>query len=344
MRTLLRISLFWRFQIVGWAVAIAAFFPLKLDLTNNLHQALALAFVRDGSSFFLTLALRRIYRKFWSNNGVHMATLLIAACAIAGAAQNVLFYLLRHILPLTAEIFRTHFMTFNILYERTGLLFAWSFLYFGIKIWLEERAKERRLNEEREMREQIELQMLRSLTNSHFLCNALSTIQRTLDNGRQGAGEMVQAMSDYLNYSLKHRSDNVVPLGEEVNALEDYLVLQHAALGPILDFGLQVAKGLDTVEVPGFVLQPLVENAIKYGRETHQRRVSIRVVIQREGDRLVLEVYNTGHWILPDPRRQSGGVGLETIKRKLQWLYSDQHSFTTLEEEGWVSVRIQFPL
>lgn len=193
-----RLPLFWRFQIAGWAAFVIVTLPLKYELMGSVPAALLLCLTRDGSSFMLTLALRDLYRAFWSDDSGRMAVVVIAACTGAGILQGGLFLLLRETLPLEGEIFRYRSLALSAFYERIGLLYAWSFLYFGIKIWLEVKSKERRLQEEREMREQVELQMLRSLTNSHFLCNALSTIQETLDKGKEGAGEMVQAMSDYL--------------------------------------------------------------------------------------------------------------------------------------------------
>ena len=340
------LPIFWRFQLIGWSIFATATFPTKVLVCGDVSDAAISFLLRDGISFLLTLGMRVIYQGIYRHhkNPVWIITSILGVSSVATLLQLPPFYWLGEIYPYEERTIFGPYAAEGILLFRGGQFVGWSILYFGIKTWQEKETKEAKLKEERSMREQVELQMLRSLTNSHFLCNALSTIKETLDKGKQGASEMVQSMSDYLHYSLKHRSDNVVALGEEVEALEDYLTLQHASLGTTLDFGLQVKEELCAAMVPGFVLQPLVENAIKYGREEHHPRVTIRVLIQQQGDDLVFEVYDTGHWIVPDPHRQSGGVGLETIKRKLQWLYPDQHSITTLEEEGWVSVRIQFPL
>ena len=154
---------------------------------------------------------------------------------------------------------------------------------------------------------------------------------------------MILALSQYLNYSLKYRSEYMVPIHAEVEALNNYMILQEAHLGDTLDFGIRVKDEMRSAKVPGFVLQPLVENAVKYGRETNSGNVWVRVSIYREEANLVIKVSNTGRWVKPDPYRQTGGVGLETIKRQFCRLYPARFTFTTLEEEGWVTVEIKIP-
>jgi LytS/YehU family sensor histidine kinase len=266
------------------------------------------------------------------------------ASAIAAILQLPAFYLFGEIFPYEEKTIFGRYVVPGILTFRGGQFLGWSLLYFGIKVWLDKESDEKRLEEEQAKRNEAELLMLRSLINSHFLVNSLNTVLNVLERQTQGAREMVQSLSDYLNYSLRHRRDNLVRLGEEVEALEDYLALEKARLGHELDFSQQVEADLRSTNVPGFLLQPLIENAIKYGRETCHSRVLVRLMIQREGDDLLLQVCNTGKWIEPDPYRKSGGIGLEVIQRKLAWMYPNRHSLTTLDEEGWVTVQIKIPI
>jgi two-component sensor histidine kinase len=341
-----KLSLFWRFQIIGWIVFVGATFPAKLMACGNLPDAIGSLFLRDGVSVGLTLIMRVIYRRIYRTHQTPV-WILGSIFIVSGAAallQLPPYYWMGELFPYEEKTIFGPYAVFGIVVFRGGQFLGWSLLYFSIKIWLERQASIHKLERERGMRERIELQMLRSLANTHFLCNSLNTIQTILDRQKHGASEMIQALSSYLHYSLKHRWDNVVALGEEIEALENYLAIQRARLGSSLDFAMQVATGLAKALVPGFVLQPLVENAIKYGLKDGTHQVSVRVLIQRESDTLVIKVLNTGHWSTPDPYRQSGGVGLETIQRKFLWLYPNQHSLITFEEEGWVTVEIKIPL
>lgn len=339
-----RTSHFWRFQIVGWALFCAITFPLKLEIGGSVQSALFLTIVRDGSSFALTLGLRRLYNQFWTDNALWMALLVIPSCMIAGLAQNAFIIAFRTVLPLQSEFHFIHISVLDLLYERTGLLFGWSALYFGIRHALQGMQRRLDLSLARTAQNEAEVRMLRSLFNTHFLLNSLNTVMNTLERQKSGAQEMVQALSDYLNYSLRHRSDNLVLLNEELTALENYLVLEKARFGSELDFACKIDTQTRLARVPGFVLQPLVENAIKYGRQTCLGKVLVRLIVQMEESTILIQVVNTGRWVAPDPKRESGGVGLEAIQRKLSWLYPNAHSLDSFEEEGWVTVQVKVPL
>jgi LytS/YehU family sensor histidine kinase len=95
--------------------------------------------------------------------------------------------------------------------------------------------------------------------------------------------------------------------------------------------------------VPGIILQPLVENAIKYGRETSPSPLQLRLHVFRAGPELQMEVSNSGHWIENDKNRTSSGVGLENLQRRLALLYPGQHRVEITRKEDNVSVRICIP-
>jgi LytS/YehU family sensor histidine kinase len=96
--------------------------------------------------------------------------------------------------------------------------------------------------------------------------------------------------------------------------------------------------------VPGIILQPVVENAIKYGRETSPSPLQLRFHVFRAGPELQMEVSNSGHWIETDKNhRTSGGVGLENLQRRLALLYPGQHRIEITRKEDSVSVRICIP-
>lgn len=81
-------SLFWRFQLLGWAIFVVVTFPLKCVLFGGEETAVIVTAVRDGSSFVLTLALRQIYRNFWKDDVGHMIGLIVLSCALAGLIQG----------------------------------------------------------------------------------------------------------------------------------------------------------------------------------------------------------------------------------------------------------------
>jgi len=91
------------------------------------------------------------------------------------------------------------------------------------------------------------------------------------------------------------------------------------------------------------MIQPLVENALKYGAESSRRPLEVEVSARREGDRLVVEVANTGRWA-PAGRKASGGTGLRSLERRLKLLVGPSATLTHTAEDGWVRVQIDLPI
>lgn len=145
MRGWSRLPIFWKFQIPGWIIFVALTFPLKLVIFGGLNAAIIICIVRDGSSFLLTLALWQIYRIYWKEQIGRMAALILVACAVAGLLQAGLFLLLSPLVSNEAELNIARPKQFNVLYERAGILYAWSFLYFGIRHAVDGTRRELRL-------------------------------------------------------------------------------------------------------------------------------------------------------------------------------------------------------
>jgi len=345
MFNLQKTSLFWRFQLGGWLVFSIFSFPLKWVILENIPGSIAISLYRDGLGFLLTLGMRKIYRRVQGEkvSKLQLAGLVMLVSLIGGLVLTFFSLAFHHLFAFEEEKIFTNAVTFAIFYFRTGLCLCWSLLYFGIKQSRESVERELRLAREQSERREAELQMLRAQINPHFLFNALNTILFALEKQKQGVAKMVQSLADYLNYSLMHKNDDFVLLGEECDALMDYLALEKARLGETLNMACQIDPGTRTARVPGVLLQPLVENAIKFSRETANPPFIVRLNISRDDSGLLIEVCNTGRWIIPDPHRASGGVGLENIRQRLNWLYPGQHALDIVPEEGWVAVRIRIP-
>jgi len=329
---------FWKFQIAVWSAFVLLTLPAKMEVSESLLGAVGSYGLRDGFSFVLTCLMRQIYDCIYQNHKElpSIVGAVLTVSAMAGLLQLPVFYLVGDIFPFEERTWFAQAVPLGVFYYRTGLFACWSFLYFTFIIREEKRDREVRLAE-------TELLMLRALINSHFMFNALNTILAALERQRTGVEEMVQALADYLNYSLRHKDDDFVSLGEEADALMDYLILEKARLHENLDIGYQIDEGLRDLRVPGIILQPLIENAIKYGCETWTPPVVVRLVVTREDSDLSIEIANTGHWIKPDPERKTGGVGLDNIRKRLNLLYPGRHHMEIVAEEGWVSVRLRIP-
>lgn len=156
-----RIPLFWRFQLGGW-VAFAAFtFPLKVQFTGSISGALLLLILRDGSSFLLSLALWSFYRwAFPRFRPMALFGLGTALAVLGGAAQCGFFWGIHQILPYHDALLFTEPIAFDVFYERAGLLFGWSALYFAIRYMREGMDRELRLVQSENARREASLNFI----------------------------------------------------------------------------------------------------------------------------------------------------------------------------------------
>ncbi|MDX2081254.1 MAG: histidine kinase [Terrimicrobiaceae bacterium] len=339
-----RLSLFWKFQLAGWVVLVIAAFPLKYAMAGSFRGALLLSAARDGGGFLLTLGLRAIYRKFWSDKTLRMAGIISVACMAGGGLQYALAYQFFDLSPDKPEIFYMYPARLNAFYERAGLLFGWSFLYFGIRHALASKERELRLALIESEKRQAQLQMLRAQMNPHFLFNALNTIRNGVEKANAQLGSTVESLADFLRFSLDHASDDFIPLGREFDAMQNYLRVEKARFRGKLEYECHIDENARAVPAPGIVLQPLVENAIKYGQDTSVPPLRVRVQVLRQADAFKIVVANTGDWLEPAPREKASHIGLENLRRRLELLYPRRHLLEITPVDGWVTITIHLPV
>jgi LytS/YehU family sensor histidine kinase len=189
------------------------------------------------------------------------------------------------------------------------------------------------------------LRALQSQLNPHFLFNTFNTISAFTETDPKTARRMMARLGALLRSSLDHAGRQKVRLDEELNFLEDYLTIERLRFEDRLTVDVQVEDGLRDALVPSFVLQPLVENAIRHGTGALLRSGQVHVTAQRSADRVMLEVEDDGvglpvGWRLED----HAGVGLSNIQRRLKELYGSDHTFIIAgRAEGGVRVEIALP-
>jgi LytS/YehU family sensor histidine kinase len=156
---------------------------------------------------------------------------------------------------------------------------------------------------------------------------------------------MVERLAEFCRLTL-HRSDERewTTLGDEMRLIEAYLAIEKSRWEDMLTVDIACDPELSRERLPYFLLLPLVENALKYGKATSVDRVGIRIVARRDATSggLVIEVANTGEWIEPTaPKRVSTlGIGLENLRERLTRYYPHAHSFSFSHCDGWVTATL----
>jgi two-component system LytT family sensor kinase len=198
---------------------------------------------------------------------------------------------------------------------------------------------ERRLIESR-------LQSLRAQLHPHFLFNALNTISAFTETAPQKARRLMGQLGDLLRASLTHASRPLVTLGEELTFLDDYLAIESARFEGRITVSVQADDDLLDVMVPSFLLQPLVENAIRHGVASRLSGGHVDITARRNGSTLELRVRDNGLGLADDwRRRRDSGVGLTNVSSRLEHLYGKgEHMRVTSVSSGGVEVQLELPL
>jgi sensor histidine kinase YesM len=171
-----------------------------------------------------------------------------------------------------------------------------------------------RLNE---LKIKAELEALHAKVNPHFLYNALNSIaDHTITNGKK-AREMTIALSELFRYTINYSNSNYSTIEEEVKMAEVYLKIEKIRFEENLEYTIQMAEEAKPFKVPKFIIQPLVENAVKHGLALNKKGV-IHLDATLAGENLEVRIFDTGT-AFNDNLAQ--GYGLKSVREKLEILY-----------------------
>ena len=195
---------------------------------------------------------------------------------------------------------------------------------------------------------EAQLAVLATQLQPHFLFNTLSTVTNVLRADPDRAERLLVELGDLLRRSLRQTRTPLVSLRDELEILGLYLSIQRTRYGERLAVTLPSGNALDDASVPVFVLQPLVENAIRHGLEPTAAPLQIAIEIEVRGSQLKLRVLDDGPGIEPDALERAaarGGIGLKNLRERLALLYGrDGTVKVTNRDEGGAQVEIVLPL
>lgn len=204
--------------------------------------------------------------------------------------------------------------------SRYFFLIAWASLYLALGFVMDVRAAERRAAGFARAAQMAELRALRYQINPHFLFNSLNSLSAlVMADRRDEAEDMILSLSRFYRTALSGDSTGDVSLGEEIEVQRLYLAIETRRFSNRLSVVIDVPDALMPLPVPGLILQPLVENAIKHGVSATAERVEIGISARREGDALVLRVNDNAP---PTSKAMGGeGIGLQNVRDRLEARY-----------------------
>ncbi|MDX5482123.1 MAG: histidine kinase [Hymenobacteraceae bacterium] len=228
-------------------------------------------------------------------------------------------------------------MAFNWLMLLLMLLLTWLWFYTRE---LQEAEKRKAATEK--LAREAELYNLRQQLQPHFLFNSLNSISALAVSRPEQARAMVQQLSDFLRGTLRKDSNQLVPLAEELKQLELYLDIETVRFGHRLQVEVEATEESRSMKMPVLLLQPVVENAIKFGLYDTVGDTAIKVKATADGGYLTITTQNPYDPATSQPRKGTG-FGLDSIQRRLYLLYARQDLLHTAQQDHLFTTIIQIP-
>ncbi len=353
--------MFWVLQIAGWV----GFFVLHIlsvstFLAGRTTPALLYSVASSGIGFLTTSVLARpIYRLARRQGPVLLLTTVLTSTVIMAVAMSGMKALIFSIvigrgwIPLDAESASLTDYILLIVPSMPANLFllgSWAGFYFGINYYLNLRNEMERALLSARLADQAQLKMLRYQLNPHFLFNTLNAISTlVLEQDGKQANSMLTQLSAFLRYSLDSDPLLKTSLAEEVRALKLYLEIEKTRFGDRLKVDFEIDEETLDAPVPSLILQPAIENAIKYAIAQMEDGGEITIIAKRDGNMLHMRVCDNGPNAPDDPStiltNSKNGVGLVNMRDRLTFMYQDRSEFrlSKLKPQGLcVSIKLPF--
>lgn len=355
--------LFWVLHLGGWLawglIVKYAFTRAMLEDIPPEYAVYVLVITTIG--MVLSFGLRMVYRYLWNRPVWVQALGFLAGCGATGylwlLARSSIYSRwfestkdmeawLEKMGP-AAELYQKVSYLDTYLSSCT-IMVAWSALYFAIKYYQVFQEIQKSALRSAAMAHEAQLKMLRYQLNPHFLFNTLNAISTlVLEQQTELANRMVTKLSSFLRFSLDNDPMQKITLEQELAAIMLYLDIEKVRFEERLSLELDIADEARKALIPSLLLQPLVENAIKYGIARSEQGARLRIAARVFAGELLLELSDDGPGVelvdgqIPD----AAGVGLRNTRERLAELYDHQHSFRLSKTEPHgLTVSIRIPL
>jgi two-component system, LytTR family, sensor kinase len=337
---------FWNLHAAGWA-GVTALYSVTVIANNQPLSRLLEVLISTLTGFSITLLMSVIFRFV-----INQRPLVTWSTTMAVVVSATLLYayidtwVLQTIREGADESPFAQLMLAALF--RDGLLLGgWSALYFAINYFVRAEEQADQLIRLEAAATSAQLTMLRYQLNPHFLFNTLNSIS-TLVMLKQTdrANAMLSRLSSFLRYTLINEAEAKVTLAQEVETLKLYLDIEKMRFEERLRMDFNVDDDVTNALVPSLLLQPLVENAIKYAVTPQEDGADIAIIAQRAGERVRIIVSDSGPGLqatAPDPKL-STGVGMANTRERLVQAYGEDQRFDHYARSGGgFEVVLEFP-
>ena len=188
---------------------------------------------------------------------------------------------------------------------------------------------------------EMQISLLKSQINPHFLFNTLNSISTLMNSSKEQARKMITQLSDVFRYALDSHKAETVELSKEIHFIENYIRIQQVRFGERLHFHKSIHPDCLNMHIPPMILQPLIENSVKYGIAPKEDGGNIYLIVKPDGDKVYFEVRDDGLGIKAKKVMDSGagsGVGMANTEMRLKSYYGPESRLRVQKSEAGYAV------
>ena len=316
---------FWILQLFGWTgyfiLRVFTAITFGAELADYAARAFWLMVVGLG----LSIVMRYIYRQIRAKPLPVVSITAVVTSVLFGGLFS--FIEVKYIVITETDGLA---LLSNAMFESTAL-FAWSTLYFSFHYYNDLQEQRAKALAATAMAHQAQLKMLRYQLNPHFLFNTLNAISTlVLEKDTDSANKMLTKLSSFLRYTLVNQPTQKVNLEQEIYTLKLYLEIERVRFEDRLTVEFDIEDKAMAALIPSLILQPHVENAIKYAIAPSLDGGTLIIKARKDGKNLVISLEDDGPG-MEDPDKpistSSSGVGIINTRDRLNQIYGKNHTF-----------------
>jgi sensor histidine kinase YesM len=335
---------YWACQIIGWIAFILGNVITAYVTDQDLSKAINVSIM----VFIMGITITHIFRTVihhleWKKLNI---LALIPRVFLASIIMSFLFVLLNTALtdiingdiPLIRSFFSNRIFL-NVL-QFWFLFFLWSILYFAVNVFENWKKEEIQNLELRAAKTEIELNSFRSQMNPHFMFNSLNSIRALIDEDPEKSKKAINMLSSIVRNNLMLGKNMTVTLKEELDLVENYLWMEKVRFEERLTIHMDIDEDALECHIPPFMLQTIVENAVKHGISKIIKGGLIEVIINLDSDLLKIVVRNSGTF---EANKTAQGIGIANTRKRLDLIYGNKANFNIYNQDEFVITQLNIP-
>ena len=339
-----RMHVYWLSQICGWGLFVMGNIVSASIQDEPFRGIYVVSFFILVVGILVTHVFRNLVHR-WSWKRLNIPQLIprmlfsaVIMSAVFTTFNTLLTDLLGRQIPFATSLLTITFWL-NLL-NFSALFLLWEIIYFAVNIF-ENWKREEILNLElRAAKTEIELNSLKSQMNPHFMFNSMNSIRALVDENPEKAKQAITMLSGILRNNLTLGRFQIIPLRDEIDLVDKYLSLEKIRFEERLTIHFDIDPETLLISLPPFVLQTIVENAIKHGISKRMQGGSIDIVAFLENENMHITITNSGKFL---PKNNLSGIGLNNTRSRLDMIYNGKASMTITSGNDLVKVHLIIP-